>query len=437
MDKEVRISKTISRMTFSLKSEFVLCLIPVVFLAWSALYKGGLSSETVTLHVFGFTVYCILSIRLYKRIRSNLNKVLNLARTLSDSNWGELAQIEREDEFGTLLKELNKVSERVKLTFDKQFEAVQHAEDISKIQAGHTTKLANGYEHMVALFEQLTAGSNEQISGMKNVNKQLEIMYTASQKIDSSTKEVLDLAIKAKHISEEGSKTVSSAKQEMEKVLTVSQMVNDSILTLAHEAEKIEEIVQLINDITRQTNVLAINAAIEAARAGSHGQGFSVVSEEVRKLADNTLSSANKIMKLVGNVKNLIDNSVKNMGQGMEQVNQSKNVIETAGEAISNLDAIIHTTSCKVEANKHKARSILEQTQELWDIQEGTTSIATGFLEAASQEANRMQEQMYYTREVVAKSDELVSQLKNLKKSCYIDIEKNSQSSNYGYRRIE
>lgn len=416
MDKEVRMCKTIIRMALSLKSEFVLCLIPVVFLAGSALCKGTLSSETVMLNVFGLAIYCFLSIRLYKRIRSDLNNAINLAKNLSDNNWGELARIEREDEFGALLKELNKVSERVKLTLDEQFEAVQHTEDISKIQAGHTMKLAYNYEHLVALFEQLTAGSNEQIGGMKNVNKQLEIMYTASQQIDSSTKEVLDLAIMAKDISEEGSKTVSKAKQEMEKVLAVSQMVNDSILTLAHEAEKIGDIVQFINGITRQTNLLALNAAIEAARAGPHGRGFLVVSEEVRKLADNTLSSSNKIMGLIGNVKNLIANSVKNMRQGMEQIDQSKSVIETAGEAISNLDAVIHTTSRKVEENKLKARSILEQTQELWDIQESTTSIATGFLEAASQEANRMQEQMHYTKEVVAKSGELVSQLDNLKK---------------------
>ncbi|NLI91670.1 MAG: methyl-accepting chemotaxis protein [Peptococcaceae bacterium] len=402
--------KAVSNLNF----QFLLCTIPILFLIGIHLYFDAFSFNIAVLSGIGLMTYGIIHFWMYAGIKNNLNKAKTLTKFLSRNKWGESVRVKQKNEFGELINELNLVSQGGKNMLENLKAAVAQAEDINRIQAGHIEQLVNNYEHLAALFQQLTAGSSEQIGGMKKVNEKLEIMYTASQKIDTSTKEVLDLAISAKDTSERGRNMVMGARQEMEKVFDVSQKVNLSISTLAQEAKKIGDIVQLINGISQQTDLLALNAAIEAARAGQHGRGFAVVADEVRKLADNTLKSATLIMELIDNVKNLINDSVENMCQVMGQVNKSNAVIESAGEAIDKLDIVIHTTSQKVDENMRKAHAILEQTQELWDIQDSTTAIATGFLEAASTEAERTQKQMHYTQEVVAKSEELKTNFENL-----------------------
>lgn len=399
-----------------LSTSFLLGTFPILFIAAGWLGSSSFSTTALLFTIPAIAVALFLSYYQYGKITKALNEAFTVTKSLSKGDLRALAQAKSEDELGALAFEVNKVSMGMKNMIENLSSASQQTKDISQSQVEYTRKIVEYYEALSQLFQEFNIGASRQIEGMQKAKDQVNIIHTASQNINNRTKEVLNLTTSAKETSEEGRDSVIKAVNEMEIVFQVSEQVNQSILELAQEAEKIGEIVELINEISEQTNLLALNAAIEAARAGEHGRGFAVVAEEVRKLADNSLNSANNIMELINNVKIMVQDVVENMAQGMGQVNNGKAVIEKAGKAISYLDEVIHTTSMKVEENFENANSLLEQCNVLSIVQEDATNIASNFSKEASDAAKSIEEQMHFTQEVAASADELAINSENLDK---------------------
>lgn len=399
-----------------LLSQILLGILPVLLLSGGWLITSSFSTTALISSVIAVLLAVILSFRLHGKILLALSEAFKVTKSLSKGDLRALAEARSEDELGALAYELNKVSMGMKTMIQNLNSAAQQSKDISRSQVEYTKGIVEHYENLTALFQQFDSGASEQIKGMEKAQYQIGKIFSASENINGSTKEVLNLTTSAKKTSEEGKSSVTKAVQEMEMVFTVSEQVNDSVINLAQEAEKISDIVELINGISEQTNLLALNAAIEAARAGEHGRGFAVVADEVRKLADTSLSSASNIMELIKNVKNMVSSVVENMQQSMKQVNSGKEVIENAGKAIAYLDDVINTTSMKVEENLESTSSLLEQCNILTGVQEEATVIATKFAKDASYAAKSIEEQMHFTHEVAASADELAGSSETLDK---------------------
>ena len=397
-------------------TKFLFGLLPVLFLAAGWLGSSSFSSTAIFFSIPAIAVGIFLSYYQYGKITEALNETFKVTKSLSKGDLRALAQARSEDELGALAYEVNKVSMGMKNMIENLNSATQQTKDISQSQVDYTKRIVEYYEALSSLFQQFDSDASKQIDGMLRAKDQVNIIHSASHNINTRTKEVLALTTNAKRTSEEGRDSVIEAINEMEMVFQVSEQVNKSILELAQEAEKIGEIVELINGISEQTNLLALNAAIEAARAGEHGRGFAVVAEEVRKLADNSLSSASNIMGLINNVKVMVNGVVTDMDRGMGQINSGKAVIEKAGKAISYLDEVIQTTSLKVEENFENANSLLEQCNVLSVVQEDATAIASTFSKEASEAATSIEEQMHFTHEVAASADELAINAENLDK---------------------
>jgi methyl-accepting chemotaxis protein len=390
-----------------LSTQVILAIMPILLLAGGWLYSSSFSTTAILFSIIAILLGVSLCYRLHTKIIKSLNEAFKVTKSLSKGDLRALAEAKSEDELGALSYELNKVSMGMKTMIQNLNSASQQSKDISGSQVEYIKRIVEHHEELTALFQQFDSGASEQIIGMKKAQEQVRIIHSASQDINTSTREVLKLATSAKKTSEEGKNSVILAVHEMEMVFKVSEKANKSILNLAQEAVRISDIVALINGISEQTNLLALNAAIEAARAGEHGRGFAVVAEEVRKLADNSLTSANKIMELIHNVKTMVDEVVVDMKHGMEQMNNGKIVIEKAGKAIAFLDDVINTTSMKVEENLDSTSSLLDQCNILSGVQEDATTIASKFANDASYAAKSVQNQMHFTHEVSASADEL------------------------------
>ncbi|MFA6808793.1 MAG: methyl-accepting chemotaxis protein [Eubacteriales bacterium] len=385
---------------------FILGTIPLLILG------GGWIANSLSPIAIGFTttslfLWVIYSYLFHHRIISTLNESFRVTKAITRGNLTLEARPQSCDELSALAYEVNKVNKGIKSIISDMDEVSQKSQNISKSQAIHTKALADSYEYLAALFQEFSAGSIEQIEGMRKAEEQVNEIKAASQRIRHSTLEVQSASNSAKHTSQEGIQAVNDIVQEMELISESTNQANNSIRSLEEQASKIGEIVSLINGISDQTNLLALNAAIEAARAGEHGRGFSVVAEEIRKLANDSSKSANQIMELIVNVQNMVRSAAEDMKKGISKVENGKSIIKKAGNAINLLDEVINTTGQKVQENLTNADYLQTQSESLAAVQNNATSIASQFSTAAQQAASTMDKQMKSTQEVAIMAESL------------------------------
>lgn len=180
-----------------------------------------------------------------------------------------------------------------------------------------------------------------------------------------------DVAGKAGHSAEEGSKIVNNTIEGMIKIDKVVSEAAVIIERLGGSTDKIGEIIQVIDDIADQTNLLALNAAIEAARAGEQGRGFAVVADEVRKLAERTSKATSEISKMIKSIIDETHTAVKSIETGTGEVTKGKNEAILAGKS---LEEILSGSSKVVEAVSKVAHNSESQSQRADQI---NTSIET------------------------------------------------------------
>jgi len=147
-----------------------------------------------------------------------------------------------------------------------------------------------------------------------------------------------------------GEDTVSKAIKQMGKVEATVNSSADVVERLGERSKEIDQIVEAISNIAGQTNLLALNAAIEAARAGEHGRGFSVVAEEVRKLAEQSQEAAKQISGLISVIQTDTNEAVLAMNQGTQEVKIGTTLVGNSGEAFKEIQNIVSDVSGKVQA---------------------------------------------------------------------------------------
>ncbi|QDU72107.1 methyl-accepting chemotaxis protein [Mucisphaera calidilacus] len=190
------------------------------------------------------------------------------------------------------------------------------------------------------------AGASQQISsGVSNQNEQAGQISAATEEMSASILEVAQKAGEASSAATESGEIASSGRSIVDDMTHAMEQIRDavsngsqSVATLGQRGEQIGEIISVINDIADQTNLLALNAAIEAARAGEHGRGFAVVADEVRKLADRTTNATEEIEESIRAIQNETEVAVSRMNDGNERVGTG---VEQAGQAGSSLEQIV------------------------------------------------------------------------------------------------
>jgi len=176
------------------------------------------------------------------------------------------------------------------------------------------------------------------------------------------------------------------------------QVTASDMDTLVERAQKVDEVLEVIQMITEQTNLLALNAAIEAARAGEHGRGFAVVADEVRKLAAQTQGSTSDIQSILVSVKDAASISVSNMKRSVEQAQISEKLSQQTAEefqaisaAIEKIDEMMTQVSTASEEQAQVSEDISQRVTHINQVSIETSAVAQQ-LSAASQEVARSAE---------------------------------------------
>jgi methyl-accepting chemotaxis protein len=259
--------------------------------------------------------------------------------------------------------------------------------------------------------EQLASASKKTRGYLDEQQEQADQVATASNQMAASVQEVAQNAQLASEASEDASKASAAGSKAMASARTMTEATNqalgDSSRMVSQLAEKVESIARVtgsINDISDQTNLLALNAAIEAARAGEHGRGFAVVADEVRSLSKRTQELTDEIRVTVNELKDISEATRAAMEMGQSRSGESNRAISDAADAISRIEEAIGAVS---NMNQQIASACEEQSATSLQINESIHSVATRNTQVAD-EASGVQSMSADLERVVSDVDELV-----------------------------
>ncbi len=185
--------------------------------------------------------------------------------------------------------------------------------------------------------EELNASANEQSRASSSIAAAVEELSVSINHVSSSSTEAHQIASDSGKRAEQSGTVITNTVASMERIAVVVRTASNRMEELGKQSEQISNIVSVIKGIADQTNLLALNAAIEAARAGEQGRGFAVVADEVRMLAQRTTQSTSEISNMIGLILSGTSDAVGQMGTGVVQVNQGVELAAQAGSAIADI----------------------------------------------------------------------------------------------------
>ena len=202
---------------------------------------------------------------------------------------------------------------------------------------GNAQQVSSAANQLLSASEEVADRARQQSDAASSMAASVEEMAVSIDQVTENAAEAHGISEESRSISEEGSTVIHNAANEMRLISEAVQSSSNIVEELGHQSNQITSIVNTIKEIADQTNLLALNAAIEAARAGEQGRGFAVVADEVRKLAERTSLSTTEIGSMVSKIQSGTKSAVSSMQAGVEQVSTGVELANQAGESINRI----------------------------------------------------------------------------------------------------
>lgn len=266
---------------------------------------------------------------------SKLRRISQVATAISNKDISHSCTMQSHDMIGEIINGFNKMASNLRDLIGEVASMSGHvnrdASTIQDLMAGVRTRF---------VAQQQTVGS---------INSSTETLSDTVAQISSSASQVSEAARNASNLAKSGGNIVQETIQGMRQINESVTLGSSAVDNLGRKSDEIGAIVAVINGIAEQTNLLALNAAIEAARAGEQGRGFAVVADEVRKLAEKTAQATQEISSMIQSVQMETRNAISTMQSGTEQVRGGVEKATEAGRALQEIVLSVERVSEMIE----------------------------------------------------------------------------------------
>ncbi|CAM4091051.1 methyl-accepting chemotaxis protein [Lederbergia lenta] len=288
----------------------------------------------------------VVSIFMSLRITQRIKEISDLSLAMSNGDLTQQITVKVNDEIGDMGKNFNLMSNSLKETLKKISTESQQLSATSEELAASSIENQQASNQISETIQGVASGTDEQNAAMKNA---VGIINEVFKHVDDVTDSMNNVSNSIQYSAETAKQGSDVVKQTVSQMDEIDQKVGSSaekISILNEKSNEISQISLMIQSISEQTNLLALNAAIEAARAGEHGKGFAVVADEVRKLAEQSSDSASQINEIIYDIKDGIEVSMSLVNQGADSAKEGIKLVNESGKAFGEIkDSVLAVTT--------------------------------------------------------------------------------------------
>jgi len=363
----------------------------------------------------------VLGMLMTRSISRPLGQVVNFSDSVASGKLDEKLDVYQKDELGqvsdslramvkTLNEKINEANEKSRVAAEesekaqiatREAEAAKEQAERAKAEGmlhaanqleGVVEIVTSASEELSAQIEQSSRGSEEQTRRVDETATAMEEMNATVLEVAKSASNAAQTADEAKTKAEDGSKVVGLVVKGIKDVQHQSQEMKTDMGTLGKQAEGIGQIMNVISDIADQTNLLALNAAIEAARAGEAGRGFAVVADEVRKLAEKTMTATKEVGDAIRGIQDGTRKNIENVERSARTIEEATGLAVKSGEALVEIVSLVESTSDQVRSIATASEQQSSASEEINHSIEDVSRISSETSDAMRQSAQAVGE---------------------------------------------
>lgn len=341
-------------------------------------------------------------------ISSKLNDVADGKLT------GQTIRTKRKDEIGMLEQATNKMQEELRHIITSVSNATHHVLSSSEELTQSTNEVVQGADQIAITMQELASGSESQATYTSDLSESMSaFVHTIEQSVEESER-IYQTSTKVRGLTDEGRLMMDSSVTQMQTIDEIVKQSVEGMRGLDTKSSEVSELVTVIEGIAEQTNLLALNAAIEAARAGEQGKGFAVVADEVRKLSEEVSGSVVEITDIVrrmqeesAQVVGALENGYSEVQKGTTQIQETGKTFNSISSSVEQMERTIRRITEKLADNKEQTVNMSSSVEEIASISEESAAGIEQTSASAQQSNSTMQEVSASSEELARLAEEL------------------------------
>ncbi|WP_161770358.1 methyl-accepting chemotaxis protein [Clostridium botulinum] len=353
------------------------------------------------------------------KLMLTLTKLSDFAEEIAEGNLTNKLEVHGQDEISKVTKALNNTVLKLKKMIGDISSSANDVMVISNGLASSTSESLKGNEEVSRSMQEIATGAVSQAEGASKASIVTRELVEDINEISKKCNYMINIVEKSTNRSTKVSQGVQQTVDSIKNIATTNKHNVEEIQNLLNQSKEIGQIVDVISDISEQTNLLSLNAAIEAARAGAQGRGFAVVADEVRKLAEQSSNSSKRIVELINGIQKQIEIISNKMNSGTSEVMYGVKMATLIGNDFEEIEKVFNEVNNIVSEVSESTNTMEKKVNTTADIINNVAAVTEENSAATEEVTASNEEQIAFMYQIVDSTYTLEELVKKLKDTVY------------------